>query len=52
MQTMLTIRIVSILTLASCTAMAAENYCNDATVDAEWERLITRYETDPDISYL
>lgn len=46
------IKIGAALMLASATATAAENYCNNAAVDAEWERLITRYEGDPDFSYM
>jgi hypothetical protein len=45
-------KIVAFLMLASSAVIAAENYCHDPAIDAEWERLISRYEGDPDFTNL
>jgi len=40
------------LSLVAAVATAAENYCHDRSVNAEWERLLVRHEGDTTVTYL
>ncbi|MGH8502741.1 MAG: hypothetical protein ACREVE_09790 [Gammaproteobacteria bacterium] len=40
------------LSLVAAVATAAENYCHDRSINAEWERLLARHEGDTTVTYL